>query len=62
MYRLLTRDSLKDELTTSEELRAKVVPLACDPRSEAKALLSELWPDCMCGFSVADVAISRKTQ
>ena len=42
VYRLVTRDSLEDEYRRQEEAKAKLVPLAADPRPEAKQLLAEL--------------------
>ena len=42
MYRLVTRESLEDEWKKSQEYKSRVVPLASDPRPEARQLLAEL--------------------
>ena len=72
VYRLVTRDSLEDEYRRQEEAKAKLVPLAADPRPEAKQLLAELCSSCRAccvqrcladvhprqGFSVPDKALT----
>ena len=46
LYHLLTVDRMKEIWEKKEQLKSKVVPLASDPRPEAKELLRRLLPIC----------------
>ena len=53
MYRLVTRESLEDEVRKLEETRSRVCPLAADPRQVAKDLLASLYPCCKTSLAIA---------